>query len=104
MRNRDRVAVVTGASAGVGRATVLRLARAGWHIGLIARGAEPLEALAREVRALGAEALPLPCDVADAAAVEAAAGEGAAGGGRARARPDRRLDQQRHGHALRPDP
>lgn len=75
MRNRDRVAVVTGASAGVGRATVLRLARAGWHIGLIARGAEPLEALAREVRALGAEALPLPCDVADAAAVEAAAGE-----------------------------
>jgi short-subunit dehydrogenase len=65
--------VVTGASAGVGRAVVRRFARDGARIALIARGIEGLEATAREVEAAGGEALILPLDVADAAAVEAAA-------------------------------
>ncbi|MBP0445068.1 SDR family oxidoreductase [Roseomonas sp. SSH11] len=70
-----RVAVVTGASAGVGRAVALRLAREGWRLGLIARDAAALRGLAETIRASGGEALPLPCDVADADAVFAAATE-----------------------------
>ena len=67
------VVVVTGASAGIGRATVRELARRGARIGLVARGRERLEAAAREVEELGGRALVLPLDVADAVAVEAAA-------------------------------
>ena len=71
---KPRVIVVTGASAGVGRAVVQRFARIeGAHIGLIARGHEGLEGARRDVEALGGKALVLPCDVADADAVEAAA-------------------------------
>lgn len=70
---RPMVVVVTGASAGVGRATVRAFARRGAKIGLLARGREALEATAEEVRALGGEALPLVCDVAEDDAVEAAA-------------------------------
>ncbi len=69
----SRVVVITGASAGVGRATVRRFAREGARIGLIARGRAGLEAAAREVEAAGGTALVLPLDVADADAVEAAA-------------------------------
>ncbi|CAN7623284.1 SDR family oxidoreductase [Phenylobacterium sp. LjRoot164] len=65
--------VITGASAGVGRAVARRFARTGACIGLIARGTTALEATAAEVRELGGEALVLPLDVADAAAVDAAA-------------------------------
>jgi NAD(P)-dependent dehydrogenase (short-subunit alcohol dehydrogenase family) len=68
-----RVIVITGASAGVGRATARAFAREGAHIGLIARGADALEACRREVDAAGGRALVLQADVADAAAVEAAA-------------------------------
>jgi NAD(P)-dependent dehydrogenase (short-subunit alcohol dehydrogenase family) len=64
---------VTGASAGVGRATVRRFARQGARLGVVARGRERLEATAHEVQALGGEALPLVLDVADAEAVDAAA-------------------------------
>ncbi|TPE50254.1 SDR family oxidoreductase [Amaricoccus solimangrovi] len=66
-------AVVTGASAGVGRATALALAARGYEVGLIARDEEGLREVADGVEALGARALVLPCDVADAAAVRAAA-------------------------------
>ncbi len=69
----SEVVVITGASAGVGRATAHEFARAGARIGLIARGRAGLEGCAREVRELGGEPLVLPCDVADAEAVEAAA-------------------------------
>jgi NADP-dependent 3-hydroxy acid dehydrogenase YdfG len=69
----SRVAVVTGATAGVGRAVVRKLAQEGWRIGLIARSEEQLEAAADEVRRLGGTPLALPVDVADADAVEAAA-------------------------------
>ena len=68
-----RVVVLTGASAGVGRATARRFGAEGDRVALIARGRAGLEAAAREVRAAGGEALVVPCDVADAAAVEAAA-------------------------------
>lgn len=73
MGNGQRVVVVTGASAGVGRATVRRFASEGAWIGLIARGRDGLEAAAREVEEAGGRALVLPCDVADAPAVEDAA-------------------------------
>jgi NAD(P)-dependent dehydrogenase (short-subunit alcohol dehydrogenase family) len=65
--------VITGASAGVGRATVRAFARRGADIGLIARGRDGLDAAQREVEAAGRRALVVPADVADAAAVEAAA-------------------------------
>ena len=68
-----KVAVVTGASSGVGRATVRALAHAGANVGLIARGIDGLEAARREVEAAGARACVAPADVADAAAVERAA-------------------------------
>jgi len=68
-----RVAVVTGASAGVGRATATAFARRGWAVGLIARGREGLEGARREVETAGGEGLVLPADVADADAVSAAA-------------------------------
>jgi short-subunit dehydrogenase len=66
-------AVVTGASAGVGRATVRELARRGHDLALVARGEERLEAAAREVEDAGRQALVLQTDVADDAAVEKAA-------------------------------
>jgi NAD(P)-dependent dehydrogenase (short-subunit alcohol dehydrogenase family) len=70
-----QVVVITGASAGVGRATVRRFADEGASVALIARGRERLEAAAREVEAAGGRALALPLDVADAEAVEKAADE-----------------------------
>lgn len=69
------VVVVTGASAGVGRAVVREFARHGARIGLIARGKVGLEAARSEVEAFGSQAIVLPTDVADAAAVEASADE-----------------------------
>jgi NAD(P)-dependent dehydrogenase (short-subunit alcohol dehydrogenase family) len=64
---------ITGASAGVGRATVRRFAREGACIGLMARGQARLDAAAAEVEKLGGQALALPLDVADADAVDDAA-------------------------------
>jgi NAD(P)-dependent dehydrogenase (short-subunit alcohol dehydrogenase family) len=72
---RREVVVITGASAGVGRATAREFARQGARLGLIARGHDGLEATRREVEHLGGQALVLPGDVADAARVEEAAGE-----------------------------
>jgi NAD(P)-dependent dehydrogenase (short-subunit alcohol dehydrogenase family) len=68
-----RVVVITGASAGVGRATVRAFARRGADIGLLARGRDGLEGAKAEVEALGGRALLLPTDVARADQVEAAA-------------------------------
>src|SRR5438445_3151421 len=65
--------VITGASAGVGRAAVRKFARHGARIGLLARGVDGLTAAQREVEKLGGEALVIPTDVANAEQVEAAA-------------------------------
>src|SRR6185369_10876823 len=69
----EQVVVVTGASSGVGRAIARAFGAAGAKVGLIARGVDGLEACAREIRESGGEALVLPLDVSDAAAVERAA-------------------------------
>jgi NAD(P)-dependent dehydrogenase (short-subunit alcohol dehydrogenase family) len=69
----SRVVVITGASAGIGRATARAFAARGARIGLIARNAEALENARREVEARGGEAVVAMADVADADAVERAA-------------------------------
>src|SRR4051794_27323431 len=71
---RGRVVVVTGGSAGVGRAAVRAFAEHGDHVAVLARDHEGVDAAVKEVRAAGREALGLNVDVADAGAVEAAAG------------------------------
>ena len=68
-----KIVVITGAGAGVGRATVREFARNGCDVALLSRDPERLEAAADEARAFGVRALPIPTDVADADAVEAAA-------------------------------
>ncbi|MBP7149006.1 MAG: SDR family oxidoreductase [Acidobacteria bacterium] len=71
--HRREVVVITGASAGVGRATAREFGRRGARVGLLARGVDGLEGARREVEEEGGEALVLPTDVADAGRVEAAA-------------------------------
>src|SRR6184192_2933772 len=70
---KPKVVVVTGASAGVGRATTRAFAREGAAVALIARGEERLEAARAEAERLGARAIAIQADVADAAQVEEAA-------------------------------
>jgi short-subunit dehydrogenase len=71
-----KIAVITGASAGVGRATVTEFARQGYDVALLARDPERLRHAADEVRsAFGVRTLAIPTDVADAEAVEAAASQ-----------------------------
>ncbi len=69
----EQVVVVTGASSGVGRAIARAFGAQGAKVGLIARTQEALEHCADEIRLAGGEALVLPLDVAEAAAVERAA-------------------------------
>ena len=71
--SKPEVVVITGASAGVGRATARAFAREGAYVGLLARGQDGLEGARRDVEKLGGRALVLPTDVADADAVERAA-------------------------------
>src|ERR671939_566804 len=70
---KPEVVVITGASAGVGRATAQAFARQGARIGLLARGRNRLEQARQDVEAAGGEAIVLPTDVADSDAIEAAA-------------------------------
>ena len=72
-KKRPEVVVITGGSAGIGRATARRFARDGARIGLLARGMEGLEGARRDVETLGSEALPIPTDVAFPEQVEEAA-------------------------------
>jgi len=67
---KDKVALVTGASQGIGRATALTLAEAGAKVAIAARNTEKLASLASEIAAAGGEALAVPMDVADAAQVK----------------------------------
>jgi NAD(P)-dependent dehydrogenase (short-subunit alcohol dehydrogenase family) len=71
----SEVVVITGASAGVGRATARAFGKRKAKIGLIARGVDGLEAAKREIEADGGEAIVLPLDVSDHDAVERAASE-----------------------------
>jgi NAD(P)-dependent dehydrogenase (short-subunit alcohol dehydrogenase family) len=73
VRTHSRTVIVTGASAGIGRAIAERFARAGDRIGLIARDAAALDAVRDELKALGAEVAVAPADVADPDAVFTAA-------------------------------
>src|ERR1700760_3650871 len=75
MGNR-KVVVVTGPSAGVGRAAACEFARHGCAVALLARGVDGLEGARRDVERLGGDALGVPCDVADASAGGAAAAQG----------------------------
>jgi len=68
-----RIVVITGAGAGVGRATATEFARHGCDVALLSRDPDRLENAAAELRRFGIRALPIPTDVADAKAVEAAA-------------------------------
>ncbi len=71
--DRPRVAVVTGASSGVGRATARAFAERGWMVALLARGHDGLAGAVGDVEDAGAKALAIPTDVADPEQVEAAA-------------------------------
>lgn len=73
MSRKREIVVITGASAGVGRAAVREFAKHGANVGLVARGRDGLEGARREVEAAGGKALVLPADVADPAQVDAAA-------------------------------
>ena len=69
----SQVVVVTGGSAGVGRAAALAFAREGADVAVLARGVERLEDARREIEGLGVRCLAIPTDVADPDAVEQAA-------------------------------
>src|ERR1700685_896684 len=68
---KDKFALVTGASQGIGRATSLALAEAGAKVAIAARNTEKLASLAAEIAATGGEARAVPMDVADPAQVKA---------------------------------
>ena len=67
---KSKVAVVTGGSDGIGRATVLRLAQEGAHVALCARRKEPLDQVAAEAQKYGAQALAMSADVSNPADIE----------------------------------
>jgi NAD(P)-dependent dehydrogenase (short-subunit alcohol dehydrogenase family) len=73
MSKKPEVVVVTGASAGVGRATVQAFAKRGAQIGLVARGEDGLEGARQDAERLGGKGLILPTDVSDPDQVERAA-------------------------------
>ena len=67
-----QIVVVTGAGAGAGREIARRFGREGWRVALLSRDPDRLDAARREIEGWGSEALAIPTDVADAAAVFAA--------------------------------
>lgn len=69
---KDKIALVTGASQGIGRATALALAESGAKVAAAARNAEKLAALVPEIESKGVEALAVPLDVSDAAQIKVA--------------------------------
>lgn len=65
-----RIALVTGASRGIGRAVAVELARRNWRVIAIARAKKALEALDDEIRTLGGEATLIPLDLRDTSAID----------------------------------
>ncbi len=68
--NTAKIALVTGAGSGIGRAVALELSADGYRLALAGRRSEPLEALAQELRAQGGEAIAITADVRDPASVD----------------------------------
>ncbi|MEO7066786.1 MAG: SDR family oxidoreductase [Rhodanobacter sp.] len=73
MKSRCEVVVITGSSAGVGRATAQRFAQAGASVAVLARASKALDGTVAELHEMGCRVLGIPVDVADAAQVDAAA-------------------------------
>jgi len=71
---KDKVVMITGASSGIGRGLAVELARQGAKIGLVARRADVVAEVVREIEQVGSGALALPADVQDAESLSAAAG------------------------------
>lgn len=72
---KGNVAVVTGASAGLGRQFALALARQGADVAILARRKEKLENVAEEIKALGVDCFPVACDVTDISQIQKAVEE-----------------------------
>lgn len=72
MELRDKVALVTGAGSGIGKAAAVLFAREGARVGVLSRTAEEVHRTVEEIRSAGGEAAPLVADVADAPAMKAA--------------------------------
>src|SRR5690349_5423458 len=81
MNSTSRTVIVTGASAGAGRAIALHFGERGWRVGLVSRNVARLEQVARDIARAGGSALPLPADTADAPAVMRARDEALAAWG-----------------------
>jgi NAD(P)-dependent dehydrogenase (short-subunit alcohol dehydrogenase family) len=71
LRLKDRIALITGASRGIGRAVAIAFAREGAHVLLLARGQKALEGVDDDVRALGGKASLIPLDLAKGEAIDA---------------------------------
>jgi NAD(P)-dependent dehydrogenase (short-subunit alcohol dehydrogenase family) len=68
----DKVALITGAGSGIGKATAMRLAKGGARVAVLSRTAEEIEATRDEIAEAGGEAMAVTADIADAAAMQAA--------------------------------
>src|SRR5918995_2618911 len=75
LRKDSRTVVITGGSAGVGRATAIVFARRGWNVAVLGRDPAALQSAAEEIEKCGGSALAIPVDVADADATFAAAAQ-----------------------------
>ena len=69
MTNTDKIAIVTGAGSGVGKASSLALAAEGWTLVLAGRRPEPLNEVASEIEAFGGKATAIPTNVGDPVSV-----------------------------------
>ncbi len=70
-----KVVVITGGSAGVGRATAMEFARQGWNVAIIARDQQRLQSTARDLQSCGVQTLAVSADVSDFDALDRAAGQ-----------------------------